>query len=269
MLAEARAEIAVLRAERDAGSWNSSADSSTKIIPSGDDMLGDGVESGCESGCTTNGHDGREIPIPAYRTNANADANIASANVIPAPYPPTYTNSTWISFGDERGISTPNEVSSATPNTYTNTLRTYESTTSSQLPPLHEPTLPPPCYPSAPAPDPPIAHESQHNIPPSPTSTHNSRGCGRDGNPYPAPLQNPQSATSDSDPNIPSTTLCSQAFTIIQQNYLGDIDAETIKSWLCQGFRTQQIEDGTLKRVGEGCRVENSNLMTLLDMISR
>lgn len=58
-----------------------------------------------------------------------------------------------------------------------------------------------------------------------------------------------------------STTLCSQAYVLIaQQNFRG-IDAGTIRTWLYQGFRRAQ-------RAGEGCRVENTALMSLLDFIS-
>ncbi|KAH7120931.1 hypothetical protein B0J11DRAFT_52452 [Dendryphion nanum] len=58
-----------------------------------------------------------------------------------------------------------------------------------------------------------------------------------------------------------STTLCSQAYVLIaQQNFRG-IDPATIRTWLFQGFRRAQ-------RKGEGCRVENTALMSLLDFIS-
>ncbi|KAF2010582.1 hypothetical protein BU24DRAFT_427695 [Aaosphaeria arxii CBS 175.79] len=58
-----------------------------------------------------------------------------------------------------------------------------------------------------------------------------------------------------------STTLCSQAYVLIaQQNFRG-IDAPTIRKWLFQGFRRA-------RRKGEGCSIENTALMSLLDFIS-
>lgn len=58
-----------------------------------------------------------------------------------------------------------------------------------------------------------------------------------------------------------STTLCSQAYVMIQQHNFRGIDAITIRTWLYQGYRRAQ-------RKGEGCRVENGALMSLLDFIS-
>ncbi|KAF2186383.1 hypothetical protein K469DRAFT_726386 [Zopfia rhizophila CBS 207.26] len=58
-----------------------------------------------------------------------------------------------------------------------------------------------------------------------------------------------------------STTLCSQAYVLIQQQNFRGIDATTIRSWLYQGYRRAQS-------AGEGCSVENGALMSLLDFIS-
>jgi hypothetical protein len=58
-----------------------------------------------------------------------------------------------------------------------------------------------------------------------------------------------------------STTLCAQAFVLISQQNFRNLDPETIRMWLAQGFRRAQRE-------GEGCRVENGALLRLLDYIS-
>ena len=58
-----------------------------------------------------------------------------------------------------------------------------------------------------------------------------------------------------------STTLCSQAYVMIQQQNFRGIDAIMIRTWLSEGLRSAQ-------RKGEGCRVENSRLLSLLDFIS-
>ncbi|KAF2247374.1 hypothetical protein BU26DRAFT_520551 [Trematosphaeria pertusa] len=58
-----------------------------------------------------------------------------------------------------------------------------------------------------------------------------------------------------------STTLCAQAYVLIQQQNFRAIDPATIRLWLYQGFRRAQ-------RQGEGCRVENGALFRLLDYIS-
>ena len=58
-----------------------------------------------------------------------------------------------------------------------------------------------------------------------------------------------------------STTICREAFVIIeQQNYKG-MDAADIKQWLEPGFFG-------CSRQGEGCRVDNSLLYQLLDFVS-
>ncbi|KAF1952863.1 hypothetical protein CC80DRAFT_596288 [Byssothecium circinans] len=58
-----------------------------------------------------------------------------------------------------------------------------------------------------------------------------------------------------------STTLCAQAYAMIQQQNFRGIDASTIRLWLYQGYRRA-------RREGEGCRVENGTLFRLLDYIS-
>ncbi|KAF2786199.1 hypothetical protein K505DRAFT_344009 [Melanomma pulvis-pyrius CBS 109.77] len=58
-----------------------------------------------------------------------------------------------------------------------------------------------------------------------------------------------------------STTLCSQAYMLISQQNFRQIDAATIRLWLWQGYRRAQ-------RRGEGCRVENGVLLSVLDFIS-
>ncbi|KAG5296626.1 Trappc4 protein, sybindin-like family protein [Histoplasma ohiense] len=58
-----------------------------------------------------------------------------------------------------------------------------------------------------------------------------------------------------------STTPCSQAFIIISQQNFKGVDASSIERWLCRGFR--QATDPI-----EGCRVENTLLLQLLDFIS-
>jgi hypothetical protein len=61
--------------------------------------------------------------------------------------------------------------------------------------------------------------------------------------------------------DMESTTLCSQAYSLIaQQNFRG-LNADTIRSWLDEGFRRARFQD-------EGCRVENRLLFGLLDFIS-
>ncbi|KAF2197836.1 hypothetical protein GQ43DRAFT_458249 [Delitschia confertaspora ATCC 74209] len=70
----------------------------------------------------------------------------------------------------------------------------------------------------------------------------------------------PSTALPPSNPSE-STTLCSQAYILIaQQNYRG-IEGDTIRRWLWEGFRAGQGR-------GEGCRVENGALFSLLDFIS-
>jgi hypothetical protein len=62
-------------------------------------------------------------------------------------------------------------------------------------------------------------------------------------------------------PDVESTTLCSQAYILIEQQNFRGLSAYSIKSWLYQGFRRAKEEH-------EGCRVENKLLFGLLDFIS-
>ncbi|EON61709.1 hypothetical protein W97_00925 [Coniosporium apollinis CBS 100218] len=58
-----------------------------------------------------------------------------------------------------------------------------------------------------------------------------------------------------------STTLCTQAYAMIEQQNFRGLDVHTIHQWLWAGFRKA-------KRTGEGCRVENGLLLALLDLVS-
>lgn len=58
-----------------------------------------------------------------------------------------------------------------------------------------------------------------------------------------------------------STTLCAQAFVMISQQNVRNLDPELIRLWLSQGYRRAM-------RAGEGCRVENGTLKGLLEYIS-
>ena len=58
-----------------------------------------------------------------------------------------------------------------------------------------------------------------------------------------------------------STTLCAQAFVMISQHNVRNLDPELIRLWLNQGYRRAVRE-------GEGCRVENGTLEGLLEYIS-
>ncbi|KAF3003127.1 hypothetical protein E8E13_008479 [Curvularia kusanoi] len=58
-----------------------------------------------------------------------------------------------------------------------------------------------------------------------------------------------------------STTLCAQAFIMISQQNVRNLDPELIRLWLSQGYRRAVRE-------GEGCRVENGTLKGLLEYIS-
>lgn len=58
-----------------------------------------------------------------------------------------------------------------------------------------------------------------------------------------------------------STTLCAQAFIMISQQNVRNLDPELIRMWLSQGYRRAMRE-------GEGCRVENGTLRGLLEYIS-
>lgn len=58
-----------------------------------------------------------------------------------------------------------------------------------------------------------------------------------------------------------STTLCAQAFVMISQQNVRNLDPELIRMWLSQGYRRAMRE-------GEGCRVENGTLKGLLEYIS-
>ncbi|KAF3039791.1 hypothetical protein E8E12_009220 [Didymella heteroderae] len=58
-----------------------------------------------------------------------------------------------------------------------------------------------------------------------------------------------------------STTLCAQAFVMISQQNVRNLDPELIRMWLSQGYRRAMRE-------GEGCRVENGTLRGLLEYIS-
>ncbi|ORY04562.1 hypothetical protein BCR34DRAFT_591179 [Clohesyomyces aquaticus] len=85
--------------------------------------------------------------------------------------------------------------------------------------------------------------------------------------PSPSPIASPPDPECRSCKTRPapspseSTTPCSQAYVLIaQQNFRG-IDVQTIRMWLVQGFRRAP-------RKGEGCRVENGALFRLLDYIS-
>ncbi|KAF1930617.1 uncharacterized protein M421DRAFT_378247 [Didymella exigua CBS 183.55] len=58
-----------------------------------------------------------------------------------------------------------------------------------------------------------------------------------------------------------STTLCAQAFIMISQQNVRNVDPDLIRMWLSQGYRRAM-------RKGEGCRVENGTLRGLLEYIS-
>lgn len=58
-----------------------------------------------------------------------------------------------------------------------------------------------------------------------------------------------------------STTLCAQAFVMISQQNVRNLDPDLIRLWLDQGYRRAVRE-------GEGCRVENGTLKGLLEYIS-
>lgn len=60
---------------------------------------------------------------------------------------------------------------------------------------------------------------------------------------------------------LESTTLCAQAFVMISQQNVRNLDPELIRLWLSQGYRRAMRE-------GEGCRVENGALKGLLEYIS-
>jgi hypothetical protein len=99
--------------------------------------------------------------------------------------------------------------------------------------------------------------------PPTTTPPKGPPPCCLDEIPNPSP-EGPECtscATRPAPSPLESTTLCSQAYVLIQQQNFRGIDALTIRTWLYQGFRRAQ-------RKGEGCRVENTALMSLLDFIS-
>ncbi|KAF2875975.1 hypothetical protein BDV95DRAFT_591379 [Massariosphaeria phaeospora] len=148
--------------------------------------------------------------------------------------------------------------------------------------PLEQPNNPHPAFAH------PMQHSSTFPIPllatpsPSPSSPHPSDPvsptagpppCCSDAevdadsaSPLPPPIvpSDPQCSTcATRPPPAPSesTTLCSQAYVMISQQNVRNIDAATIRLWLWQGYRRAQ-------RRGEGCRVENGVLMSLLDFIS-
>ncbi|KAF1831281.1 hypothetical protein BDW02DRAFT_600958 [Decorospora gaudefroyi] len=102
------------------------------------------------------------------------------------------------------------------------------------LPNITTTTGPPPCCSDAPNPPPPD----------SPTDPE-CRACKM--RPLPSPSE--------------STTLCAQAYVMIDQQNFKNLDPDTIRMWLAQGLRRAQRE-------GEGCRVENGALLRLLDFIS-
>lgn len=58
-----------------------------------------------------------------------------------------------------------------------------------------------------------------------------------------------------------STTLCAQAFVLISQRNVKNLDPSLIRMWLSRGYR-RAIRDG------EGCRVEDGTLRGLLEYIS-
>lgn len=60
---------------------------------------------------------------------------------------------------------------------------------------------------------------------------------------------------------LESTTLCAQAFIMISQQNVRNLDPDLIRLWLSQGYRRAVRE-------GEGCRVENGTLKGLLEYIS-
>jgi hypothetical protein len=69
------------------------------------------------------------------------------------------------------------------------------------------------------------------------------------------------------NPNLPiptpleSTTPCSKAYVLIDQQNFRGLDVDTIYALLAQGFRSG-------RKSGEGCRVENGMLLGVLDFIS-
>jgi hypothetical protein len=58
-----------------------------------------------------------------------------------------------------------------------------------------------------------------------------------------------------------STTRCSAAYTIIEQQNFRRLDSSAIDAWLREGFRQATSKE-------DGCRVENCSLFALLDFIS-
>ena len=227
LLEAARAEIAVLRAERELYESPEIGTGRTRCMSKGtaqdlqDSRRREEVETGPEQPSIS------EVLVP----DQEMDEGLKISYSVPvARFPPTAPLTPMISLSLPLLLDAPHD--------------------SECLP--RPPTLatgPPPC-----CTDTPTSPSLDTNIDPylsttsSPPPTSESPECTTCATrPAPSPTE--------------STTLCSQAYLLISQQNFRQIDAATIRDWLWQGYRSAV-------RRGEGCRVENGVLMSVLDFIS-
>ncbi|KAF2469187.1 uncharacterized protein BDR25DRAFT_335117 [Lindgomyces ingoldianus] len=246
-LAEAQAEIAALRAERDGGSWG--------VIAAGtrtsefDDIPMQLQDEGREKEDPEFEDAARGVlrALVHGRNKEQQPAHAQTLTLMPLPSPSSITSSSEhpdVPQLQLQDIDIPEPSLLGTLSTIA-TLETIESL----LPPsIIPPSGPPPCCPDE---NPPLTPTSPSSPSSQPTYLTPAaidpecRSCKT--RPPPSPSE--------------STTPCSQAYVLIaQQNFRG-IDAQTMRTWLVQGFRRAP-------RKGEGCRVENGALFRLLDYIS-
>ncbi|PVH98851.1 hypothetical protein DM02DRAFT_615507 [Periconia macrospinosa] len=163
--------------------------------------------------------------------------------------------------------SSPYSSSSSSPSTYPPSTIPYSPSTSSPSSPSLQLHLAPQTLLAPPSPSPPPPCCLDLPLPSSlqPPSSSSSSPRGAPLTLLPSTTQpSPECTTCHTRPApLPteSTTLCAQAYILIQQQNFRGIDAATIRLWLYRGYRRA-------RREGEGCRVENGALFRLLDFIS-
>ncbi|KAF2263561.1 hypothetical protein CC78DRAFT_533837 [Lojkania enalia] len=242
LLQEARAELEVLRAEKAACPFESLEFG----IENSDGMSGGGsiadIDTGVDVSGSENldvqGSDSNTLATPTVTQAALPPSHLAFQIPIAPTYPPPPQN---FDFPEAIEIDQPFHPTDSTKDNLTISSSSSAAALAFDLSTLSMRRLqsigPPPCH-----------HDEPSSPSPTPLPTLSSPECTT------CATRPPPSSTE-------STTLCSQAYVLISEHNFKGVDAATIRMWLFQGFRRA-------RREGEGCRVENGVLMSLLDFIS-
>jgi hypothetical protein len=252
-LEAARQEIDMLRMEREFGRREESGyvgirDGNIGIV------IGSGDSVRWESGRASEEAGGGNKQLTLSRSALRQERDLGSSIGLERDYTSPATASTSPS-----GFTLASSLSTSTPDAASSLPLLLDDIHDPEYLPVDTPTGPPPCctdtadtnfLPDIPADDslspsssPPTAYLFLSK--PTPTPNPECQTCAL--RPLPSPTE--------------STTLCSQAYMLISQQNFRQIDAGTIRLWLWQGYRR------AMKR-GEGCRVENGVLLSVLNFIS-